>query len=80
METRIIQVRLDRGTCNNKFLDLFPDYSVEHVMTEESDHLALFIKARDTFQQGPTNIPRGFKYEEMWRRHEGYEDMVVTAW
>jgi hypothetical protein len=39
-----IQVRLDRGTATASFLSLFPLTQVEHIITEESDHMALLIK------------------------------------
>lgn len=40
-----IQVRLDRATCNDEFLQFFPETAVEHVLTEESNHVALVIRA-----------------------------------
>jgi hypothetical protein len=52
---------------------------VEHIMVEESDHLALLIRVEST----PSNrrfIPRGFQFEEMWTRHATYDATVYTAW
>jgi hypothetical protein len=43
-----IQARLDRGTCNMGFSELFPATTVEHIMTEESDHLALLIRVMES--------------------------------
>jgi endonuclease/exonuclease/phosphatase family metal-dependent hydrolase len=45
-----IQARLDRAVCNSDFLEIFPATSVEHIMTEESDHLALLIRVADSIQ------------------------------
>jgi hypothetical protein len=39
-----VQVRLDRATSTSSFLDLFPMTSVEHIPTEESDHMALLVR------------------------------------
>jgi hypothetical protein len=39
-----VQARLDRATANEKFLDMFPQTNVQHIITEESDHMALLIK------------------------------------
>ncbi|XP_073360408.1 uncharacterized protein [Aegilops tauschii subsp. strangulata] len=75
-----VQVRLDRATCNNDFLGLFPDTSVDHVMTEESDHIALIVSARETAPDVGRQAPRKFMYEEMWTKHEQYDEMVVVAW
>lgn len=75
-----IQVRLDRGTCNDEFLTLFPETNVEHIVTEESDHMALVIHALET---APVRGPQGarqFKFEEAWTRHVNYEAMVADQW
>jgi hypothetical protein len=58
-----IQVRLDRGTT--PFLALFPLTQVEHVVTEESDHMALIFRVQEEL---PIRVPagrRGFQFEEM---------------
>jgi hypothetical protein len=62
------------------FLDMYPLTQVEHVITEESDHLALLIRVGEGQAVRKSLAARGFMYEEMWLRHESYEDMVKTAW
>jgi exonuclease III len=42
--TANVQARLDRATASDDFLQLFPLTSVQHIVTEESDHMALLIK------------------------------------
>jgi hypothetical protein len=64
-----IQCRLDRGMA-----------TVEHLITEESDHLALLIKVQAELVIRSPPSARGFMFEEMWTKHEGYEDMVKSAW
>lgn len=39
-----IKVRLDRGLANEDFLDIFPDRTVWHVRTTESDHWCLLTE------------------------------------
>ena len=75
-----IQVRLDRATCNGEFAHLFPATEVQHVMTEESDHQALVIKALTSVGQPNARGQRPFSYEAAWARHEEYESMVAVAW
>jgi hypothetical protein len=75
-----VQVRLDRGTATASFLGLFPLTVVEHIATEESDHMALLIRIRDEPPVRGNYAPRGFQFEEMWLKHEGYDDMVAKAW
>src|SRR4051812_15737985 len=62
------------------FSALFSATSVDHIMTEESDHLALLMKVRATFTNLVQRGPQGFRFEEMWTRHEGYNPMVEQAW
>jgi hypothetical protein len=75
-----VQVRLDRGTATASFLNMFMLAEIEHIATEELDHMALLIKIRD---QPAVRMPprsRRFLFEEMWTKHEGYDDMVAKAW
>jgi hypothetical protein len=75
-----IQVRLDRGTATASFLDLFPLTQVEHIMTEESDHMALLIRVQEELPRRGRPGARGFQFEEMWLKHNDYESMVKEAW
>ncbi|XP_073355510.1 uncharacterized protein [Aegilops tauschii subsp. strangulata] len=75
-----IHVRLDRATCNGDFAQLFPATEVMHVMTEESYHQALVIKALKTTGDKGERGQRPFMYEAAWVRHEQYETMVAAAW
>ncbi|KAM0846534.1 hypothetical protein ACQ4PT_055614 [Festuca glaucescens] len=75
-----IQVRLDRGTATTAFLDLFPLTQVEHIATEESDHAALLIRVADDATLNIRQQPRGFCFEEMWTKHEEYDEMIKAAW
>jgi hypothetical protein len=59
---------------------MFPFTSVEHIAKEESDHMPLLIKVRDAQTAMISSIFRGFKFEEMWLKHENYEEMVKNAW
>jgi hypothetical protein len=75
-----IQVRLDRGMAIASFLDLFPHVQVEHIMTEESDHMALLIRTESVFAKAGARGHRGFMYEEMWMKHDSYTEMIEEAW
>jgi hypothetical protein len=75
-----VQCRLDRGTAIASFLELFPYSCVELITTEESDHLALLIKVREAETARPFAPSWGFKFEEMWLKHEGFDDMIKSAW
>lgn len=75
-----IQVRLDRATCNADFAQIFPAVEVQHIMTEESDHQVLLIRAMTRQGEAQAHGQRAFLHEAVWARHEGYEDMVAAAW
>jgi hypothetical protein len=59
---------------------LFPNTEVEHIMTEESDHMALLIHFENLLMWPIGRTNRGFWYEEMWTIHKNYEYMVGKAW
>ena len=75
-----IQVRLDRATCTDSFLRMFPETTVEHIMTEESDHQALLVRALKTAPRRDGPRERAFRFEEAWTRHETYQEMFEEAW
>jgi hypothetical protein len=61
--TANVQVRLDRGTTTTSFLSIFPLTQVEHIPTEESDHMALLVKIA---AEHPRKVPR-----EAWLQVRG---------
>uniref|UniRef100_R7W159 Uncharacterized protein n=1 Tax=Aegilops tauschii TaxID=37682 RepID=R7W159_AEGTA len=74
------KVWLDRATCTDAFLEMFPETNVENLITEESDHLALLVHVLET---APTQRQKGafaFRFEEAWTKHDDYEHMVSAAW
>jgi exonuclease III len=75
-----VQARLDRAVVNGDFLGLFPLTHVQHIATEESDHMALLIKVAAVPDSRPLSLHRGFMYEEMWSTHESYDGCFKEAW
>jgi hypothetical protein len=49
-------------------------------MIEESDHLALLVKVQEDVRIHTRAEPRSFKFEEMWTKHNDYEDMFQNVW
>jgi hypothetical protein len=78
--TNNIQVRLDRGTTTASFLDLFPNTQIEHIITKESDHMALLVQTEPILLKEDQKTRRGFAFEEMWTKHDNYEDMIANSW
>jgi hypothetical protein len=78
-EATDVQARLDRATANSGFISMFPNTVVQHIVIEETDHAVLLIKV--VGDSGPTQCRRkGFMFEEMWTKHDEYDDMVYSAW
>jgi hypothetical protein len=75
-----VQARLDRAVGNEAFLDMFAFTTVDHIPTEESDHMALLIRVKAEVTASAQYKQRGFMFEEMWTRHETYDDIVSLAW
>lgn len=76
--TNNIKVRLDRGLATQEFLDLFPDTSVWHVQTTESDHCCLLLDCRAHGERRRGN--KAFRYENMWKRDDSYDGLVRSSW
>lgn len=72
-----VKVRLDRATATNDWRNLFPFYTVKHVVSPCSDHVALVLQgAPDTGQQGP----KARRYEVFWERDMSLPDVIKEAW
>jgi hypothetical protein len=75
-----IKVRLDRGLGDDRFLDVFDSTTVRHIQTTSSDHCGLLIQIkRSEWLQG-SGSDRPFRYENMWRQHDSYDQLVVSGW
>jgi hypothetical protein len=59
---------------------MYPDTQVEHIITEESDHMALLVRMETLGRKAIPRLQRGFAFEEMWTKNENYEDMLASAW
>jgi hypothetical protein len=73
-----VKVRLDRATASNSWRNIFPYYSVKHVVTPCSDHVALIIKGE---QELPQQRPKRCKqFEIMWERDHALPEIIKKAW
>lgn len=69
--TEVLQIKL--------FWMGFPETSVWHVQTAESDHCCLLI---NFLQSGSSRREetKPFRYENMWRRDESFDKLVRSSW
>jgi hypothetical protein len=73
-----VRVRLDRAVAQTSWLKLFPETSVEHLVTSRSDHCPLLIRLgkRQNMQPSKKNL----RYEVMWEREESLAEEIQIAW
>ncbi|CAL1381560.1 unnamed protein product [Linum trigynum] len=72
-----LKERLDRGLANPAWNSAFPDTIISHLPRLRSDHRPILINLNPLFQ------PAGhkpFKFLAAWLLHEGFKDMVTSAW
>ncbi|KAL0413245.1 UNVERIFIED_CONTAM: putative mitochondrial protein [Sesamum radiatum] len=74
-----IRERLDRAVANAKWIDLFPNSSVQHLPANCSDHAALSIN----LEQIPSfsgNRLRPVRFEAAWIQHDNCETVIRDSW
>jgi exonuclease III len=78
---RNVKARLDRALVDEDFASLFGSTTVYHIQTTISDHCALLVDIKkEEAKYGHSNQMKPFRYENMWRQHEDYPDVVTKAW
>lgn len=82
-DSRNVKAQTDRDFGDCRFLDVWGATKVQHVQTSESHHFAVLIEVRKGAASLVRNVPSNgklFRYENMWQRHENYEDFARQAW
>lgn len=72
-----IQERLDRGLCNQQWLELFSDNVVSHLPRTVSDHLPLLIHPPKQRSRPPECR---FQVLSAWFSHPQFVDVFQRAW
>ena len=69
-----VRVRLDRVVANDVWRDIFPDASVEHIVTSCSDHCLLLVRFHA--EQLVQNKKRCRQYEIFWERASELPEII----
>lgn len=64
--TTNIRERFDRGVANGLWWDLFPDYSIDHLVHSFSDHCLLLVTTKALSARGHGGEVRSFKFNADW--------------
>ncbi|XP_060170493.1 uncharacterized protein LOC132601431 [Lycium barbarum] len=68
--------RSDRCLGNQALQNLFPNFEVEHLIKQGSDHNPLAISTRSS----STPIKKPFRFLNFWVEHESFLDVVKENW
>ncbi|XP_062088747.1 uncharacterized protein LOC133795307 [Humulus lupulus] len=74
---RWIEVRLDRGLANQKWLDFFPLAKLFNLEVSSSDHCPLLL---DPCYRQRVFLHRGFKFENAWIRELLCQQIIENSW
>lgn len=77
----LVNERLDRGLCNQEWLNLFPYSKLFHTPFGFSDHLAILTDIKATqadLLRGPKH--RFFRFEALWTRNSDCEVIIRSSW
>ncbi|KAL8139773.1 hypothetical protein V2J09_005794 [Rumex salicifolius] len=70
--------RLNRGLCNLQWRSLFPQASIRHLATNQSDHSPLLLSFNGF---GDICTPkRPFRFQAAWMLHLEFQEFLVTHW
>ncbi|KAA3478183.1 reverse transcriptase [Gossypium australe] len=72
-----IRERLDRGVANKKWISMFPQANIKHLVHSTSDHCPLLIV---TNKDEYTKRQETFKFEAWWVIEETFEAEVRRIW
>ena len=70
--------RLDRFLATVEWCELFPNYSVLHLLIYRSDHNPIIITANHSYYDMEGAMP--FKFESFWLSREDCREVVEKAW
>lgn len=73
-----IQERLDRGLCNQWWLERFPDCSLTHLLRSRSDHCPVAL--HETRHQGLPPSRKVFRVQAAWFLHPEFEEFLGQCW
>ncbi|KAH1107073.1 hypothetical protein J1N35_010841 [Gossypium stocksii] len=72
-----IRERLDRGVANEKWINLFPLGSIQHLPFSTSDHCPLLLNTKSgDILKGSTK----FKFEAWWTMEDSLEKEIKVVW
>ncbi|MBA0568053.1 hypothetical protein Golob_005571, partial [Gossypium lobatum] len=72
-----IQERLDRGVATEEWVQIFPEFQIQHLPHTISDHCPLLI---NTKKECSARIRKVFKFEAWWVLEDSFFNEVKNIW
>ena len=76
----LVRVRLDRGVANPEWKLCFPNTVVRNIVVASSDHLGLLVEFEPGLTQQTKKHRKLFRFEHVWVREPGCEEVIHEAW
>jgi hypothetical protein len=74
---RNVRVRLDRAVASPAWTAIYPQATVQHMVTSRSDHCPIVITLKEETNK-PVKLPP--RYEAMWEREPSLNECIEEAW
>ncbi|KAA3483610.1 reverse transcriptase [Gossypium australe] len=74
--TSNIRERLDRGVATFDWVNLFPNYQLEHLSHSFSDHCPILLNTISKPQNVPHNHIRHFRFEANWCLDNSFDNLI----
>ncbi|MFQ6667115.1 hypothetical protein Gotur_033240 [Gossypium turneri] len=72
-----IQERLDRGVANEEWLQIFPEFQIQHLPHTFSNHCPLLVHTKKECRE---RVHKEFKFEAWWVLEDSFLDEVKNIW
>ncbi|XP_021728381.1 uncharacterized protein LOC110695458 [Chenopodium quinoa] len=77
-EENLIRERLDRFWGDDDWCEMHPNFSVKHLVREESDHAPIMLDTLNYYDRGKGG--KLFRFEAMWLSSDSCEAVISKAW
>ncbi|XP_021747129.1 uncharacterized protein LOC110712979 [Chenopodium quinoa] len=77
-EENLIRERLDSFLGDDDWCEMHPNFSIKHLVREESDHAPIMLDTLNYYDRGKGG--KLFRFEAMWLSNDYCEAVISKAW
>ena len=78
--SNLVRERLDRGVANMSWMEMFPNYAINHLTCSVSDHCPLIMDTEGTKIRLNRFSERELFFEAMWFKEAECMSIVEESW